>query len=182
MRKLAMFLSLGLGLAGIALPSFAAEHNNGGLGFRSTSAPVGIRWWMSGQKVAIDAGLGFASQDAGDETLTRFTIDAGVPLVWKSWDQVHAMFRPGIMFTSQDQLIPDPDGPGVEKDSATSLSIMAEIETEVFLASNVSMSGAFGLAITNNSPAGEGDSATNFGLTGDNFAHLGFHVYLFGGE
>ena len=49
--------------------AFAESHMNdnmehsamGGLGFRSSDAPIGIRWWFNHQ-VALDAGIGFTSE------------------------------------------------------------------------------------------------------------------------
>lgn len=177
MKKLATIFVVALGITTAMLPSVAsaAEHNNIGLGFHSSDAPVGVRFWLEGQKLAIDAGVGFASEDAGDETLTRFTIEGGVPIVLKSWERVHTMFRPGLSFTSQDVFV----GKG-ETDSATMFRVLAELEVEVFLVSNVSVSASHGLAIENTSPPGDGDSSTDFGLFGRDFTEVGFHVYLFG--
>jgi len=177
MKKLFLISSMALGVVMAMLPSIssAAVHNSIGLGFHSSDAPVGIRYWMTGQKIAIDAGIGFTSEDRNDETLMGFTIEAGVPIVLRSWERVHFMFRPGIGFTSQDEFV------GVnDTDSSTRLKILAELEGEVFLADNVSISASHGLAIVNNSPPGDGDSTTDFGLFGNNFTEIGFHIYLFG--
>jgi hypothetical protein len=171
---------MALGVATALLPSIAsaAEHNNIGGGFHSSDAPLGVRWWLTGQKIAFDFGIGFDSRDVGEESLTRFTIDGGMPIVARSWDRVHVLFRPGLMFTSQDQLI-TVNG-ATDTDSATILRILLEAEAEVFVAPNVSISASHGLAIENTSPPGDGDSSTDFGLFGNNFTEVGFHVYLFG--
>ena len=178
MKKLFLISTMVLGVATALLPSTAsaAVHNSIGLGFHSSDAPVGIRYWMTGQKMAIDAGIGFSSQDAGEETLMGFTIEAGVPIMLRSWDRAHFMFRPGIGFNSQDVLVAG----GTDTDSETRLRILAELEAEIFLVDNVSISASHGLAIENTSPPGDADSSTNFGLFGDNFTEVGFHIYLFG--
>lgn len=180
MKKWVTVLTMALGVATALLPSItsAAVHNSIGLGFHSSSAPIGLRYWMSGQKMAIDAGIGFSSRDAGEESLKDFTIEAGLPIVVRSWDRVHFMFRPGIGFTSEDVLVVE--NGETDTDSATTLRILAELEGEVFLVENVSLSASHGLAIENVSPPGDGDSSTNFGLFGNNFTEVGFHVYLFG--
>jgi hypothetical protein len=57
--------------------------------------------------------------------------------------------------------------------------IQGELEAEVFLVDNVSVSASQGFQFTNFDPA-VGGSETDFGTTGANFTNLGFHVYLFG--
>lgn len=176
MKKLVTILTVALGVVSAALPSLAsaAVHNNIGGGFHSSNAPLGVRWWMTGQKLAIDVGLGFDSDEFGDERLNEFTIEAGIPVVVKSWDRVHALFRPGIMFNSQDVVVQN------DTDSATTFTVLLEGEAEVFLADNFSVSASHGLHIESFSPAGDGDSSTAFGLFGNDFTEVGFHLYLFG--
>jgi len=41
----------------------AIDHARGGLGFRSTDAPIGIRWWLS-DMIAVDAGVLVGGSDA----------------------------------------------------------------------------------------------------------------------
>jgi len=154
----------------------AQEHLGGGLGFHNVDAPLGVRWWFSGQKVALDAGLGFGSDEVADENFSHWALDLGVPVSLKSWDRVHFMVRPGILYTSQEVDI-EP-GPGLNKDNNTALTIQGELEVEVFLADNVSVSAAQGFGIVNNNPA-VGGSTTDWGTSGANFTDLGFHVYLF---
>src|SRR5882724_9012424 len=131
-------------LAGMA-PSKAradeATHANGGLGFHNEAAPVGVRWWLSGQKVGIDLGLGFTSVPAArypDEKVTGWSIDAGIPLVLKSWDRVHVLFRPGLLYHSQQETATASTGPPVafDTENATTFSVSGEIEAEVFLVDN----------------------------------------------
>lgn len=179
MKKLVTILTMALGVTA-SLPSItsAAVHNSIGLGFHSSDAPVGIRYWMTGQKLAIDAAVGFSSRDAGEENLTDFAIEAGVPIVLRSWENVHFLFRPGIGFLSEGVLVVE--NGETDTDSATTLRILAELEGEVFVRDNFSVSASHGLAIENSSPPGDGDSSTNFGLFGNNFTEVGFHIYLFG--
>ncbi|HET7496959.1 MAG TPA: hypothetical protein VFM00_01545, partial [Candidatus Eisenbacteria bacterium] len=67
-----------------------AEHKSIGLGFHDVDAPVGVRWWLAGQKVGIDLGVGFNSKSATldgypDDNLTSWAVGAGIPIVVKSW-------------------------------------------------------------------------------------------------
>jgi hypothetical protein len=154
-------------------------HHSGALGFHNIQAPLGVRWWLGSQKVALDAGLGFGSNEDAGESYTNFTLDVGAPIVLKSWDRVHFMVRPGVAYHSQqvDVLA----GPGVDKDNDTSLEISGLLEAEVFLAENFSVSAAHGFAIQNNDPA-IGESTTDYGTVGADFSHIGFHAYLWGGR
>ncbi len=179
MKRLIGLVALALILCASGTSQAAPEHPTSALGFHNAEAPLGIRCWFSGQKLAVDAGLGFGSEEIADENFSHFTLDVGLPVMLKSWDRVHFIVRPGIAYTSQqvDVLA----GPGVDKDNDVTLVIQGELEAEVFLADNFSVSAAHGIEFVNLDPA-VGGSATDFGTTGSDFSHLGFHVYLFGGK
>lgn len=168
-----------IGLAVLALildAGVAAAHGGterGALGFHNVEAPVGIRWWLN-DKVGLDGGLGIASDDQGAESVSSFTIDAGVPLMLRSWDRAHFVLRPGILYLSEEE-------PGTTNNNTT-FRIGAELEAEVFLVDQISVSAAHGFAYSNFNPAGAGPSFTDWGTTGSNFTTIGFHVYLFGGR
>lgn len=140
-----------------------------GLGFVSTDAPVGVRYWMN-EKIGIDAGIGFSSFDGGSETYSDFVLNAGVPIIFNAMgDRVNFLIRPGIQFTTGDMAV------GGEK--GTDIQISGALEFEVFVTDDFSVSAAHGLMIDMLSPD-VGDSRTNFGLFGDNWTNFGFHYYL----
>jgi len=176
--------------AACALPSMARaqddelpEHYNGSLGFHNLTAPLGGRWWLGGQKIGLDFGLGFASEPASgyDEDLTNWAVEVGVPIVVKNWDKVHVLFRPGLLYESEEVQMTSPPTP-FATDDMTSFSLTAEIEAEVFIVDNFSVSASHGIGFFSVDPAGGGDSSTSFGTLGNNFSHIGFHVYFFGGK
>ena len=172
MKRLICMVAIALiASAGAALAQ-GPTHNSGGLGFHSSDAPIGIRWWLNGQKIALDAGVGFGSTDTGTETLSNWQLDFGVPICLKTWDKVHFMVRPGILYESQDVIV----GPGTDTDS--DLIILGELEAEYFIADNLSISASHGIGIDNNNPP-VGSSTTNWTTFGNNFTEVGFHVYLF---
>ena len=166
---------------GTAQPA-TAEHEQGGLGFHSVQAPLGGRWWLN-QKFAIDVGLGFGSQEvdvAGTSTnLSNWALDLGVPITIRKFDRLYVLFRPGILYLSQEDVV-DP-GPPLIKDDDTSMALNLEIEAEVFLTDRFSVSASHGLAFVNNSPA-VGESTSDWGTTGANFTNVGFHIYMFGSK
>jgi len=176
------------GLGGAAL---AAEEYSGGhthkqvaLGFHSVEAPLGLRWWLSGRKVAFDLGFGFTSEPAAidpNESERSFAIEAGVPLVAYSWNRAHALFRPGILYQSE-QIGFDADGgtPGIQfdTDSQTTFDVMLEGEAEAFLVDNISVSAAHGFGFRRFDPGSGADSQTSFGTRGNNFTTIGFHIYM----
>ena len=155
-------------------------HKSGGLGFHDIQAPLGGRWWLTNQKIAIDAGLGFGETEdvANNTNLNHWALDLGLPIALMSWDRVHFIVRPGILYTSQEEVI-GPPPPPVNTDSRTELTVQGELEAEVFLADNFSVSAAQGFGIVNTNFAG-GGSSTDWGTFGSNFTNIGFHVYLFG--
>lgn len=157
------------------------DHPAGALGFHSVSAPLGGRWWFAGQKVALDAGLGFASTPAPsyDEQVTGWTLDFGVPIALKSWEPVRLLFRPGILLESQEVQATSPPDP-FATDDETTFVVSAELEAEVFIVKNFSVSASHGIAFSSVDPAGGGESETSFGTTGFNFTNIGFHIYFFG--
>ncbi len=179
-------LALGMG-ATLAFADEPATHNSGGLGFHNTSEPIGVRWWLAGQKVGIDAAVGFSSTPvdpftAGSEKEkeSSWGVDVGVPIVIHSWDMVHVLFRPGVVYTSQELKSPDGLG-GFTKRTPKAWDVQAEIEAEVFLRQNVSVSASHGIAFESFDPDLPGiDKSTSFFTTGNNFTTIGFHVYLFG--
>jgi hypothetical protein len=192
MKRLLLAVACSLSL--FATASFAqqdATHASGGLGFHDIAAPVGIRWWMSGQKVGIDLGVGFGSDPAlidPDEKENHFAFDVGVPIVMHSWEGAHVLFRPGLLYTSQQVGFDSDPGIGFtfDTDNATSMNIRAEVEGEVYLRDNVSVSASTGLEFVSTQAANttpgspDPDSQTSFGTIGRQFTQIGFHLYFFG--
>jgi hypothetical protein len=134
-----------------------------GLGFVSTDAPVGGRYWLN-EKIGIDGGLGFSSIDTGDGSSSTFVLNAGVPIVFNAAaDRVNFLIRPGIQFTSLE--------------AGTIIELSGALEFEVFVTDDFTVSAAHGIAIDMNSPD-VGDSSTNFGLFGNNWTAFGFHYYM----
>jgi hypothetical protein len=163
-----------------------AEHMSGGLGFHDASAPVGVRWWLGSQKVGIDVGFGYGSASAvgagyPDEKVSHWAIDGGVPIVFKSWSKVHVILRPGILYQSQAFVSSTPPAPFATEDGKT-LTVSGEVEAEVFLADNFSVSASHGIAYESINPPGPGDNITSFTTVGNNFTNVGFHVYFLGGH
>lgn len=161
-----------------------AQHANIGLGFHNTAAPIGLRWWLSGQKVGIDLGLGFGNEPATifgypDEKISHWALDAGVPFVIHSWDRAHVILRPGILYESQEVPVTTFPTP-LNTENATNLSILGEIEAEIFIVDNVSVSASHGIAFQSFNPAGPGDTQSSFTTFGNNFTEVGFHVYFLG--
>ncbi len=160
------------------------SHPNGGLGFHSITAPLGVRWWLGEQKFGVDLGIGFQSNPAPSydgESLTGWAVELGMPIVLKSWDKVHVLVRPGFLYESEEVQMSSPPEP-FATDDATTLTIEGEIEAEVFIVDSFSVSASHGIGFYSFSPAGGGDSETSFGTLGNNFSHIGFHVYFLGGS
>ena len=160
-----------------------AEHPNVAVGFHETTAPLGVRWWLGEQSVGIDLGLGFHSDDATGsgypgEKLKGWAIDAGVPIVVKSWPRVHVLFRPGLLYQSQQ--VEDPSTPAVfDTQNTKDLFITGELEAEAFLLENFSVSASTGIALESFDPGFGADKQKFFTTLGNEFTRVGFHVYMF---
>src|SRR5437667_7156657 len=103
----AMSMALVMNVAGVARAKMGpgdAQHNRGGPGFHSVEAPIGIRWWLGSEKVGLDLGFGVTNEPSAidpSENVTGWAIEAGLPLVCHSWERVHFLVRPGILYQSQ---------------------------------------------------------------------------------
>lgn len=174
----------------LSTPAFAADdttmpagqHNKGGLGFHNSGAPLGVRWWLVSEKYALDLGIGFHSEkalpDYPDEKVTGWALDVGVPIVLKSWDRVHVLFRPGIFYESQKVVVTSPPV-AFDTENEKTFNVSGEIEAEAFLLKNFSVSASIGIAYQSIDQPGAGDKITSLSTIGNEFTNVGFHVYLF---
>jgi len=104
----------------------------------------------------------------------------GVPIVLKSWDRLHVLFRPGIFHESQQVQATTPPEP-FDTESQATLRVTGEIEAEAFLLDRFSVSASHGIGWNRYDPAFGAETETSFGTLGRGFTQIGFHVYLFGG-
>jgi hypothetical protein len=158
-----------------------AVHNNGGIGFHETTAPLGVRWWLGSQTVGIDLGLGFHSDPSlpyPNKHLKAWALSVGVPIVIRSWSRVHVLFRPGFLYQTQQVEATSPPT-AFSTESEKTLDISGEIEAEAFLLENFSVSASTGLAYESFDPGFGLDKQTSLRTLGGNFTSVGFHVYLF---
>jgi hypothetical protein len=161
----------------------AGEHNKIGVGFHSTSAPVGVRWWLGSEKVGVDLGVGYHSDDAASsgfpgEKLKGWAVNVGVPIIVQSWNRVHVIFRPGVEFASQE--VEDFTTPAVfDTQKEKTFDISGELEGEAFILQNFSVSASTGIAFESFDPGFGADKEKSFTTIGNNFTEVGFHLYMF---
>src|SRR5262245_12806761 len=117
MKKLFALVALAL-ITSVGV-AFAQDEYKGACGFHNIEAPAGIRWWLS-DKLALDAGLGFGSNEINNDNFSHWALDVGLPIKMRSWDKVNVLLRPGILYTSQEVDI-NP-GPILDKDNDTSMT------------------------------------------------------------
>jgi len=145
-----------------------------GLGYFSSDAPVGVRYWVN-EKVGVDVGLGFDNTDLGDESAMSFWFEIGAPYVLMGTERANFFFRPGLVYASLDDRV---YGSGTLDDTWTNITIKLTPGAEVFFGEHFSLEAAHGITIDLMSPPGDGDSSTNFGTGAYSITQLGFHFYF----
>jgi hypothetical protein len=149
-----------------------------GIGFHGTRAPLGVRYWYA-PDAAFDLNLGFVSQVGySGLRLNDYVAQAGFPFVLHRWDRVAAELRPGFEYALEDQERVTPDGAFVVTDHVLQAAI--ELEAEVFVVKQLSVSGGVGVAMAHRDFGGSDVALTSWAFTGRNFTDIGFHLY-FGG-
>jgi len=166
MSAIAIRIALAVALVATAvLPASAAESGQFALGFTTTSAPVGGRYWLT-EKVGIDIGLGFEPRDDNDKK--DFAVSLGAPIELVDAGRARFNLRPGFHFASIDQ--------GTESD--TIMHFLAQFEFEVFMVENFSVRASHGAAVRVYDPAAGGDSSVDLMTTGGNLTSVGFFFYF----
>jgi hypothetical protein len=163
-----------------------------GIGFHSSDAPIGARWWMSSNQYAIDLGIGFGTEKGVtlidtnnngtndtrvEETLGHWTAELGMPWAMRRWSKVAVMLRPALRYTSEDDLESFlADGSRVKRNT---YGVTGELEVEWQIAHNLGISASHGLEYTTTKLDQEGAvSQWSLDTTASDFTSLGFHVYL----
>jgi hypothetical protein len=169
--------------------AMAGGANKGGLGFRTSDAPIGMRWWFT-DMIGLDAGVGFTSEKVNyldqnsvpaDESFNTFSVDVGVPIALKSWDKSKFVFRPGVLWTQLDDIdtfLAEAAFTTPTKEKITDYSVTGELELEWFVAENASISASHGFGFRSVKRESDDKANTIFGTFASNLTTLGFHVYL----
>ena len=175
MKKIFAFTALAMLISAAA---FAAEAKTA-LGFHSFDAPIGIRTWFNNQ-VGLDLGVGLSSNTythgspAVDDKNSGYSLEAGLPYVFKSWDKVKFIGRPGVIYNTNKQ---EPAGGTTVKN--TNFSVMGELEVELAVAENVTISMSHGVAFnSSHDDRTPENKSSGFETIGNSWSSLGFHVYL----
>ena len=184
MRSTHLGFVLAVALTLVPSTSFAAGDESPatiGLGFRSTSAPIGGRWWVS-PIVGIDVGFDYSSESSEEFdldatlveiTFTSWVVEVGVPVALRQWQRVHFIARPGFFYNEFDDNFQLGE---LEKRTIWIASL--DLEVEVFLVSNFSVSASQGVAYTSDKLEFDDNANTRFTTRGGNLTTVGFHVYL----
>jgi len=170
MKKILFFTCV---LAMVASTAFAHDTAKRlGLGFNSTSTPLGVRYWFS-PKMGLDVGVGFLVDDNafGTDSATDWAFSAGLPInLLHVGDRVNMHFLPWVQYSNID-LGNDQTG--------TVFDIVAGLEFEVFVTNDLSVSAIQGVQFEIS--GGDFESETDISTIGDNLTEFGVHYYLPGG-
>lgn len=156
-----------------------------GLGYFSSDAPVGFRYWAT-PKVGLDLGLGFEAKNvymgSSKETATSFWVDFGIPYVIWERDRANLFVRPGGMIAVLDDRV---YGTGSLDETWTKFTVSITPGAEIFFGDNFSLEAGHGIAIDITSvpdavgaPRG-GESETEIRTFDASVTYLGFHYYFF---
>jgi hypothetical protein len=162
----------------LALGSTATAADREGefaLGFNTTDAPVGLRYFFS-EKVGADLGLGFESTDLGAESATSMFLELGVSYILFDYDSSYFFVRPALGYASLDDRV---YGTGTADATWTRLDFELNLGAEVRLAERFGLTFQHGLRFTSTSLPdeivgdGEEDSYTDFSTFGENVTEAG---------
>ena len=172
MKKILFFTCV---MAMLASTAFATDTTKRlGLGFVSSSSPIGLRYWFS-PKIGLDVGFGVRIDDnaggSGEKT-TDWSVSGGLPInLITVGDRVNLHLLPWVQYTNLDNVVGDSD---------SQFDIVVALEMEVFVTKDLSLSASHGVDFSLYSPA-VGDSETDINTFGENVTEFGFHYYLPGG-
>jgi hypothetical protein len=148
---------------------YGGEHKAGtfGLGWYSSSAPVGGRVWISPQ-IGIDLGLGFADKNFLGGDKDRFHINIGLPVDVVQTENANFFIRPGFEYQTDSRF--------VAGEVKSTMIITADLGVEWFVTDQFSLSVGHGLQFLQLS--GPEDKWGIAALRALGFESVGFHFYF----
>lgn len=172
MKRILLATSMLLILAVPALHAGTPKAGTFGLGWYSSTAPVGGRVWLT-PEVGLDIGLGFADKNAltGMTGTTvedsRVHVNIGIPVNVVTTESVNFFIRPGVEYQTNARMV------GTELKAKT--IITADLGAEWFVSDRMSLSVGHGLQFEQFS------GSDDWGITALralSFENVGFHFYF----
>jgi len=172
----------------LAAPAVRAADYAGrlGLGYFSTDAPIGFRYWIS-SRIGLDAGVGFNSRDELNEAtadlrdevaLTDFSVDVGIPVNLIMRTRTNFFFRPGLLWTSRPEFYGPSTGLRIRGKEKT-MDFSGTLGVEFWLWDHLSLSVGHGVSYVLTTPA-DPDVESHYQLTHRalTLSNVGFHFYF----
>lgn len=172
----------------LSVPAARAADYAGrlGLGYFSTDAPIGFRYWI-GSRIGLDAGVGFDSRDELNEAtadptdevvLTDFNLDVGIPINLVMRTRTNLFFRPGLLYSSRPEFI-GPDGGIKTRKKETAMDLSGVLGVELWLWDHLSLSVGHGVSYVLTTPADPAvESHFNLRHRALTLSDVGFHFYF----
>lgn len=165
-----------------------------GLGYFSTDAPIGFRYWI-GSRLGLDLGVGFNSRDVSnlatagpagsvaytDEVVfTDFSVDVGIPMNLMMRTRTNLFFRPGVIYSTRPQFYgPETANTARFRGKEKSMDFSGTFGVEFWLWDHLSLCVGEGVSYVLTTPA---DPAvdSHFQITHRALAlsNVGFHFYF----
>jgi hypothetical protein len=153
----------------VSTSTFAQSGPKFGLGWYSTSAPVGGRLWFN-NTIGMDLGLGYADKNALGSTDDRFHVNVGVVFNAVKTGDVNFFIRPGVEFQTNAR--------SVGSEIKSKMIVTADLGAEWFVTDQLSLSVGHGLQFEQVSDATDDSKWGITALRALSFSNVGFHFYF----
>ena len=153
----------------ISTSAFAQPGPKFGLGWYSTSAPVGGRVWFN-HTVGLDLGAGFADKNFLGGSDDRFHLNAGLVFNVVKAGDANFFIRPGVELQT--------NGRTVGSETKSKLIVTADLGVEWFATEQFSLSVGHGLQFEQLSDPSDDSRWGISALRALSFSNVGFHFYF----
>ncbi|HZW37757.1 MAG TPA: outer membrane beta-barrel protein [Ignavibacteriaceae bacterium] len=167
MKKLLAITLFALLMVVDVMPQPKADGPTFGLGWYSTSAPIGGRIFFN-RIVGVDLGLGYADKNYSSIDKSRLHVNIGAIFNVYMTNEVNFFVRPGLEYQT--------DARTVNGESKSKMIVTADLGAEWFVTKNFSLSVGHGLQFEQ--LGGTEDKWGVSALRALSFNNVGFHFYF----
>ncbi|RCK72422.1 MAG: hypothetical protein IGBAC_0496 [Ignavibacteriae bacterium] len=153
----------------LVISTVSANEMKYGLGWYSSSAPVGGRIWFN-SNYGLDLGLGYADKNFLGSDKDRFHLNIGLPVNVFKTNSVNFFIRPGFELQTNART--------VGADLKSKIIITADLGAEWWITENFTLSVGHGLQFEQLSHPSDDSKWGITALRALSFNNVGFHFYF----